>query len=427
MTLVLRLMLHPVTIMASILLGGLWGWVDQGQSQTLDQIGVVYVRLLQMCVIPLLLTAVVVSLSKLLASHSAAQYVGKMIGVFLFGLVLAAIVGVSLGVLGEPGSGIQDTARQTIGEVIFQSESASTGDGSQNVGISDILVRIVPENIFTALTGGDKLAILFFSIVFGIALGSIGLEQASSTIKVVETLYEAFIKIIEWLMYVLPIGLFCLAYAQISAIGIEVLISMLQLVALIYVGAIFMIILAGLLIWYSVGGPFWRAFSAMRESMFVAFGTSSGFAAVPSALRGLKEKLGIDKNVVDLIMPLGITLNPPGSVFHFSIATIFLVNLYGLDITFGQTVFIVFASILAGVAASGAPGIAALTMIGIILVPLGLPVEVAVILLVAIDPIVDPILTVLNVHANSAATSWLGAKTRKPDGQISDPFLGDAS
>ncbi|MDF2981711.1 MAG: sodium:dicarboxylate symporter, partial [Devosia sp.] len=164
-----------------------------------------------------------------------------------------------------------------------------------------------------------------------------------------------------------------------------------------------------------VGGSYLATLGAMRETVVVAFGTSSSYASIPSALRGLKEGLRLDRRVVDLALPLGITLNPPGSTFHFALATLFLANLYGLALDPSQMVFVLFGAMLAGVAATGAPGVAALSMISIILVPLGLPVEVAIILLVAIDPIVDPILTVVNVQGNAATTALLaGRPEREP-------------
>ena len=170
-----------------------------------------------------------------------------------------------------------------------------------------------------------------------------------------------------------------------------------------------LVVLCFVVIWMRLGGSPWRAVTALREAILVAFGTSSSFAAAPAMMRALKRGLGMNPGVVDLVTPLGITLNPPGSAFHFAIATMFLANLYGVDLDTGQIAFVLVGSVLAGLAASGAPGVAALSMISLILVPLGLPVEVAIILLVAIDPIVDPVLTVVNISANAASTVLLAA------------------
>lgn len=403
-------LLHPATIFAGMLLGGLYGWIDKGETPLIISIGDIYLRLLQMCVIPLLFTAVVTSLGKLFSNGATSRYVGRLALLLALGLLAAGGLGIVLGEWGEPGAELQQQAREIIGGVIFQAEAAASGFvADDSAAIVAMAVGIVPENIFVALSSGNMLAILFFAILFGVALGSLDKERSERAIALFESFYETFIKIIVWLMHVLPLGLFCLVYSQVSAIGVDILVAMTKLVLLIYAGSAVLILFYSLAIWLRVGGGYWRSVAALKETVFVALGTSSSFAAVPSALRGLKDGLGLDRKVVDLVMPLGITLNPPGSVFHFALATIFLSNLYGIQLDPGQIAFVLVASVLAGIASAGAPGLAALSMISVILVPLGLPVEVAIILLVAIDPIVDPILTVVNVQANAATTAMLGA------------------
>src|SRR5688572_10415036 len=416
-----RILLHPVAILAGIVLGGLYGWFDKGQSSFIGPIGEVYLRLLQMCVIPLLFTAVVTSLGKLFSSGAASRYVGRLVLLVGIGLLIAGGLGVVSGTLGQPGVELQQQAKVIIGEIIFRAEFAAATPGAASLGFGDIALSIVPENIFVALSSGNMLAILFFAILFGIALGSIGQQRAERAISLFETLYDTFIKIIGWLMYLLPLGLFCLAYSQLSLIGVDILAAMIKLVLLIYAGCLLLIVLYSIVIWLRVGGSYWSSVAALKEAVFVAFGTSSSFAAVPAALRGLKDGLRLDRSVVDLVMPLGITLNPPGSVFHFALATIFLSNLYGIQLDPGQIALVLLGSVLAGIAASGAPGAAALSMISIILLPLGLPVEVAIILLIAIDPIVDPILTVVNVHANAATTAVLGTGEKRSEAPEPQP------
>jgi Na+/H+-dicarboxylate symporter len=419
-----RILLHPITIFAAILAGGLYGWWDEGASPSIEFIGTIYVKLLQMCVIPLLITAVVTSLSRLFADGSATRHIWRIIGFIIVGLVIAGGTGLILGELGHPGSGLDQQAKTVIGEMILSAQSPSSAPGADISGLAmqQMVASIVPDNVFLALSSGNKLAILFFAMILGVGLGSVGRTRGDSVIVIFEIFYSTFLKIIEWLMYALPVGLFCLAYGQSAAIGVDTLFAMLRFIVLIYAGAFALILFYSVVIWARVGGSYWHAMSCLKAAIFVAFGTSSGFAAVPEALRGLKYGLKLDENVVDLVMPLGITLNPPGTVFHFALATVFLANIYGVDLSFEQLALVLIGSALAGVAASGSPGVAALSMISIVLVPLGLPVEVAVILLVAIDPIVDPILTVLNLKSNCALTCLTGPRPVQPrSAAISEP------
>ena len=407
-----RLLLHPVAMFAGLIAGGVLGWLDKGQLPAIGTLGEIYIRLLQMCVIPLLFTAVATSLSRLFLDGAANRYFTRLVLLVISGLAIAGALGVALGYWGQPGGELQLAAREIIGKVIFTAEASGTTVDPEHArgAFSDLVVGMFPENIFGALTTGNKIAILMFAVLFGVALGSIAREKSERATALLEAFYDTFIKIIEWLMYVLPFGLFCLAYSKLSAVGIDVLFAMTKLVVLVYAGAVVLIGFYSVLIWLRVGGSYLATLGAMRETVVVAFGTSSSYASIPSALRGLKEGLRLDRRVVDLALPLGITLNPPGSTFHFALATLFLANLYGLALDPGQMVFVLFGAMLAGVAATGAPGVAALSMISIILVPLGLPVEVAIILLVAIDPIVDPILTVVNVQGNAATTALLAGK-----------------
>ncbi len=249
-----RILLHPGAILAGIVLGGLYGWSDKGQSSFIGPIGDVYLRLLQMCVIPLLFTAVVTSLSKLFSSGAASRYVGRLVLLVGIGLVIAGGLGVVSGALGQPGVELQQQAKVIIGEIIFRAEFASGTPGAVGLGFGDIALSIVPENIFVALSSGNMLAILFFAILFGIALGSIGQQRAERAISLFETLYETFIKIIGWLMYLLPLGLFCLAYSQLSLIGVDILAAMIKLVLLIYAGCLLLIGVYSIVIWLRVGG-----------------------------------------------------------------------------------------------------------------------------------------------------------------------------
>jgi Na+/H+-dicarboxylate symporter len=424
----LDLMLNPWVIVGGIVIGGLIGWYSPDFAAQIAPFGDLYISLLQMCVVPILLTAVISSLSRLFISGAATSYIGRLLITLILGLMLASAIGMLVGTIGAPGSGLQQSAQATLGTMISDSELASGQPLAEReqAGLFTFFDAMIPDNIFASLSQGERLSVLFFSIVVGVALGSVKAESVQPALAIFEAFYETFIKIIGWLMYALPVGLLCLAASQISQLGIEILGAMVKLVLLIYLCALLLMVIYSLAIWLRVGGGFLRTFLALRETLVVAIGTSSSFAAIPSALRGLKEELKINKDVTDLVLPLGITLNPPGSVFHFAISALFIADLYRVELGLDQYVLIFIGAALAGIAASGAPGVAALSMIAIILQPLGLPVDVAVILLAAIDPIIDPVLTMVNVYANCAMTV-LVAKKEAPHSLSQSNFEEPAS
>jgi len=413
----LNFMLNPWAILAGIVTGGLVGWYSPIAASFVAPLGSLYSSLLQMCVIPILLTAVISSLTRLFITGRATQYVTRLFVVILLGLVFASAIGMLVGVVGQPGSGLQQSAQATLGTVIFERETATSEQGEQGMGQPGLLMffnAMIPSNIFASLSQGDQLAVLFFSMLVGIALGSTGASKAQPVLVILEALYDTFIKITGWLMYALPVGLFCLAAGQISHLGLGILSAVIKLVFLIYLCVLLLTVVYSLVIWLKLGGKITRSLTALRETMVIAIGTSSSFAAIPSAMCGLKEGLHLSREATDLVLPLGITLNPPGSVCHFALSALFIAQLYGVELGINQYAIIFIGAILAGIGASGAPGIAALSMIIIVLQPLGLPADVALILLAAIDPIIDPFLTVINVHANCATTALVAPRETLP-------------
>jgi proton glutamate symport protein len=154
---------------------------------------------------------------------------------------------------------------------------------------------------------------------------------------------------------------------------------------------------------------------AMKEVIIISLGTRNSFAAIPSAIDASQNMLGLQKDIVNLVLPLGITMCRFGNVMLFSVFSIFAARLYHHSIDI-QTVFIIATiSILAAMAASGAPGIVARTMIAMVLTPLGIPSQAIIIMLITIDPMIDPITTLINIYPNCAATAVIaGSKKFHP-------------
>lgn len=409
----LDFLLSPWMVFSGISAGVLIGTQYKAFASDIAPLGDIYLALLQMCILPIMITAIISSLGRLLSAGHASGYIRRLAIVFVSGLFLAGLLGLSLGLVIKPGKGLGMEDQVTMGKTIYEAEIYSDKPMANSGSFTDFVRKMVPDNIFLAITQGHNLAVLFFSILTGIAMGLIRSASSNTTLSVIDSFYDTFLKIIGWLMYGLPLGLLCLLADQISRVGNEMMLAMLKLVVLFYVCALFLIAVYSILIWLSVGGPYLRSLIALKETIMVALGTSSSFASIPSALRGLQKGLGLEKRTTDLVVPIGISLNPHGSVMHFAIATVFIAQIYGTALGIKGFFIVLFGSIFAGLAASGAPGLGGLSMIALALDPLGLPTRVAVILLAAIDPVIDPILTAVNVYGNCASTALIAKKDRK--------------
>ncbi len=397
-------------ILTGIFLGVIIGVKLPLLAAMLAPVGDIYLSLFEMCIIPIIITAVVSSIGHLISSGEAAEYIRKLVIIFVAGFFIVAIVGMLVGIIGGPGRNLNEKAQKTLGTIVFEEELKGGDTSAKAGGMMDFVRAMVPKNIFAATSQGKSLAVLFFSIVLGVALGCVRSENGKTVLSILDALYEAFLKIISCIMYALPLGLMCLFANQISQVGHEIMFALLKLVIIIYLGSLLMMILYTVAIWLRTGGSFFNSIKALRETLMLALGTSSSFAAIPSAISGLSDKLKLDKSTANLVIPLGVSVNPHGSILHFAICTVFIAQLYGVSLGPKEMLILIIGSILGGMAASGVPGLGGLTLIALILSPLGLPIKISIILLSAIDPILDPVLSTVSIHANCAVTALVAKK-----------------
>ena len=417
-----RFLLSPLTILAGMLAGTYIGFTNESLAQLLAPVGEIYLALLMMCVLPIMIGAIVSGLGRMFHNRSDKRFLFGIVSVFGGGLILAGAVAISAGMMMSPGSGMNEQSKEVLSGQVAAHElaSGSSYEVTEKLGLLEFIKGIIPTNIFEAASNGQNLSLLFFSMILGIALGLSRNKNSETAIKVAEATYEAVLKIIGWLMYGLPLGLCFIVADQVSQLGVDIFYAMLQVVLLIYLVSIIMILIYSLVIWRRVGGSYFRTFYSLKDPLLISLGTSSSFAAIPSALKSLTKDFGLNKNKVDLVVPLGVSLNPHGNVIHFTLAAIFVAQLYGISIGVEEMVVLMITGVLAAIAAAGAPGIAALSMLVIVFEPLGLPVAIGIILFAAIDPIIDPVLTMVNVHGNCASASLVSDR----DNQVSEQAQG---
>lgn len=411
-------LLSSKAVLAGMVLGTAIGFFDRNLAARLAPAGNLYLSFLQMCVMPIMLGAITSSFGHLLRSQASNKLLARMGCMFIITLFISSALGITIGLAGGIGSGLDNQTRATLGRMLTASElgqdstfaveseiSVSGNSGKSAKGLGDFMAELVPTNVFAALSEGRTLKILFFSIILGLATAFIPPALCDSILSFFSAIFKAFAKITEWAMYGLPFGLCCLLADQISRVGSQVMLAMLRFISAVYLGSFLICALSAAILWISTRGSVLRPFKAVRETLIIGFGTRSSLAAMPAALRGLHEGLGLDQEQVNLIVPLSITLCRCAGVMNFTLAAVFFSQFYGMPIGFQQCVIILIGAVVAGMAGAGAPGLVTISMISILFDPLGLPVGPAIVLLLAIDPITDPIRTVANLHANCATTS----------------------
>jgi len=413
----------PIVILLSLILGIIAGTFYPTFSKTLAPIGDTYLKLLQMTIIPILMTALIASVGKLCASESARESIFKIVTtslIFLFSvsgitLVISLVVG--------PGRYLSQDAKIMLGKTLSAADQSGVGIASANRGAVEFIQSMIPSNIFHELGQGSNLSILFFSLILGVATGLMGGKGAESILVISDGLFKAFFKIISWIMYLLPLGLFAMLANQLAQTGTETLFAMLRFVLIIW-GTCFLLIAVNTVVMsFTLRRSPLVILSVMKESMLIAFGTASSFAAMPSTILALTGKtLQMPPSIVNLVIPLGVVLNRFSMVMIYVAASVFAAELYGVSLHAPQILMVVSLSVLAAVAGAGAPGVVSLTMVSIVLLPLGLPAQAITVLLIAVLPIIDPITTLTGLYTNSTLSTLIakGYKNEADQEQASE-------
>ena len=407
---------EPLRSVWAILLGACAGayigLFKQEYVGYVEPFGKMYLDILKMCILPILVSAISLSIGRLVNNHGDAKYLKKMIFVFFVSALLASIIGMIAGVIGQPGKNLDNDSMSALGSIIQNSGDPDlevslfdSYEGSEsNSLLQNFFYNMVPDNIFNALSSGNNLKVLFFALLFGVALGTLKKNISDNILSMLEGVYATFARIVQWLMYLLPFGLCGLVALNLSLVGYSVLVAMMKFVPIAIATFAVLFIISALVMW-SRTGSFLKPLQALKEPMLIALGTSNGLACLPVSLTAMHKSLGYEKQIVDLLIPLTFTLCRIGPTIYFALATMFVVQLYHIELGIEGLAMVVLGSILAGMATAGSSGIALLTMLGLVLEPLGLPLDAVIILFIVIDPIIAPFRVLAIVHTACAITT----------------------
>ncbi len=397
-------LLNPWVIFASLILGALLGHYLPVVAEKIVFIGDAYLALLQMCIIPLIITAITTSFAKLMHSKIETQIIRRMIMIFLFSLLVSAFIGLIAAWAGNLGGTLTQDSQNHIGTLLLQSENAID---QMNQQPQDFIHNFISDNIFSALALGRNIPILIFSILLGIALGFITSKSGKDTLVIFDGLFNTFLTLVNGIMYLLPLGLFVLVADQVAKTGFEMLSVAGQLILYTYVIGMILILLFVFVIARRTKFSWIKVFYHLREMMLVAFVSGSSFASLPFGISALINDLKLSRIKVNLFFPLSACLNPVGSAYFLALVAVFVAHLYGQRISIHEFFMILSLSILTAVAIGGIPAVAGFSLLGMLFTPLGLPSSIAIVLLIAISNILDPIVTVVNVVANAMTTALL--------------------
>ncbi len=386
---VVGLLLNDATTIPG--LGWLQTFLGAVIGPALEPIGKVFIKLLKMLIVPLIMASMVVGVARVgdirklgaLGTRTFLFYVTTtFISVFI-GLVVVNVM--------QPGVG----APSLTGEV---PEVARTP-----VTIGKILLNMIPENPFRAMADMQILPLIVFSLLLGAVLTTMG-ERAKPLSDFFESLNDAMMKLTDWIIALAPVGVFALMAAVVATTGPSIFANLGKYAAAVVVGlAIHAVIVLPLLLKFVGGVNPLKYATQISPAVTTAFSTASSSATLPLTIDCVEDRAKVPPKVASFVLPLGATINMDGTALYESVAAVFIAQVFGIDLSFGQQVIVFLTATLAAIGAAGIPSAGLVTM-AIVLNAVGLPLE-GIGIILAVDRILDMCRTSVNVWGDACGAA----------------------
>jgi proton glutamate symport protein len=380
-------------IFIGLFIGIAVGYFWPGFGVSVKPLADAFLRMIKMIIAPLLFSTLVVGIAGTGDLKAMGRIGLKAIIYFEIATTIALFWGLALVNWFQPGAGLAVPIGADTGEL------AALAKNQQHAW--DIFLHLFPTSVVDAAAKGDILQLVVFSTFFGIALAAVG-ERGKPVVDVLESTAQVMFKFTGYVMRFAPIGVFAAIAATVGGKGLGILYTLGKLVLLMYGGLfVFAIVVIGGVAWL-IRVPFFKFANAIREPFLIAFTTASSEAALPKALE-VMERFGVPKNIVGFVLPTGYSFNLDGTTLYLSLASVFVAQLAGVEMSFGQQLVMMLTLMLTSKGVAGVPR-AALVVLTATLGQFNLPIEGAAILL-GIDQVMDMGRTAVNVMGNCISTA----------------------
>lgn len=391
---ILKLPLH-YQIIITLLAGGFFGYFFPDSTEYTNWIGVIFLRALNMIIIPLILCSIITGVASVGSSGNLGRLGLKTMAFYILSTLAAILTGFFLVTTIKPGVGADLGFKVPVENLSAISDS-----------FGDTLIKIIPSNIFESLMQGQMLSIIFFAVLFGYFITRIDKKPQALIIDFINAILDVIMKLTLFIIKFTPLGIFSITakvIAQQVHAGNEISEVLSRL------GIYFITVLLALLIHGLVTLPLTvkllgksdpvKHMKNMMTPLLTAFSTSSSNATLPLTIKAVEFEDGVSNKIASFTLPLGATINMNGTALYECVAVMFIAQAYGIDLTVGQQVIVITTALLAAIGSAGIP-MAGLVMMTVVLNAVGLPLE-GIGLILAVDRILDMFRTAVNVYGDT--------------------------
>lgn len=382
------------TLKDTVLINGLFQFLGQ-----------VFLRGIMMLVVPLVFVSLVNGAANMGDVKKLGRVGSKTIIFYMSTTAVAIIISLVLGVFFKPGVGLDMGAIQTVDVTI-----------NAKVPLVQVLYEMIPNNVVGSMASGNMLQIIVFALFSGIGISLLG-EKGQYLATFFQKLNDLIMKLVEIVMLFAPIGVFGLIAKTFASLGYTAILPLMKYVGLVYLALLIQAtVVYGSLFKVFANLSLSKFYKKFSPAMFVAFSTASSGATIPFSLDICEKKLGISKDISSFTIPLGATINMDGTAMMQGIASLFIAQAYGIEMTLPMMLTIVLTATLASIGTAGVPGAGAI-MLSMVLQSVGLPLE-GLGLIMGIDRLVDMGRTSINVTGDAVCTSIIAKSENAMDLEV---------
>ncbi len=386
------------------------GWL-QSILMGIQPIGTAFIRLITMVVVPLVVASLVIGTASLGDLRKLGRIGGKTVVYYMSTTAIAVTIGLVLSNLVRPGGSIDTATRDALASQFAAEAGARVTAAAEKPTVVETLLNMIPTNPIQAAAQMQLLPLIVFTILFGAALTVIREDRRNAVLNLAEGVNDTVMVLIDWIMKLAPYAVFALIAAIIADpnTGISLLRSLL-IYALTVVAGLVLHVLGtyAFVVRFLVKMNPVTFFRRIANAQMVAFSTSSSNATLPVTMETAEEQVGISKEVSSFVLPLGATINMDGTALYQAVATMFIAQIYGVDLGWTGQLTIVLTATLASIGAAGVPS-AGIVILVLVLNSVGLGEHAAagIALIFGVDRILDMIRTAVNVTGDLTAASFV--------------------
>ncbi len=385
-------------IFCGLILGLIVGLIFKEDALIFKPLGTLFLNLIKMLIVPLIFVTLISGITSM-DDLSKMKRVGlKTFFIYIGTTSIAISIGLLFGYVFKPG----------VDVAISSQESIKTSN--EALSLVDTLLNIIPTNPVLSLAEGNILQIILFAIILGISINLAG-EKGKIVSNFFNSFSEVMFKMTDIVISFAPFGVFGLMAFVSASYGADLLLSLVKIIACVFIASIFHMILVygGIISLYSKLNIL-TFFKGILPAQIVAFTTTSSSGTLPVTTNNVIENLGVSKSIASFVLPLGATINMDGTAIYQGICVMFIAQLFGVELTFANILTIIIISTLASIGTAGIPG-AGLIMLTLVLTSVGLPLE-GVAIIAGIDRILDMARSVTNITGD-AMVSVVVAKSEE--------------